>query len=89
MVKPHLTCGAMEKGGTRREGAKTDIPTVYSISSEHIGHWHTCVVLIGNELKQLCFCLYSAKHQFSNETDTEYSNIMPNEASDMELVQPL
>jgi hypothetical protein len=44
------------------------------------------VVLSETELKQLCLCL---KHHFSNETDTEYSNITPDKGSVMQLAQTL
>jgi hypothetical protein len=41
------------------------------------------------EPNQLCLYLYIAKHNFSIETNTEYSNIMSDEDSDIQLAQPL
>jgi hypothetical protein len=40
---------------TRGEGMETDIPTVYSISSERIGHSRNFVGLKRTELKKCCF----------------------------------
>jgi hypothetical protein len=54
------------KGLSRGEGTLTDLPTVHSISSEHIGYPCTCVVLSWTELKQLCLYLYSVHQCFPN-----------------------